>query len=894
MLDQAPRREDGARARPAAPDPRPLPPTPSMLATRIGSPRLSTRSQRPEPEASVQQTAAVQTSPAYVPEKPARPSFGARIAEAVARARGRDESTADRLSGPEVHPEAPAYAEPATVAVPSAASQVPAQLPAQIVVAAAPQLSWPAYPQAEQGDERPLLDPSILLSSVIRHWKLIFATTVLGAFAGVLIALSTPHRYYAENRLFVDPRELRLTEDDLRNQALSTEAMIALTDSQVQILTSTPVLVQVTDKLGLARDPEFNGSETSGGIAAGIALIKQLIRGEEAASESDQEAINKLRDSVSVTRDPRTFVINVGTVTRDPAKSALIANTLVDTYLDQEGAAQSGLMERASESIDTRLEALQSDLNAAERAVEEFKAENDLVGINGELLDDRQIIALTNQLAAARATKVAVKVKADSLAKARIEDVLVGTFPEEFLSGTLIELRKQYSQAKAAADSLSTSLGPRHPQYIAAQSSLESTRNEIRAEFRRIVASSQSELQRAVQTEQELAGQFAVSKIRSLDNSVELVNLRELERKAAATRNIYEGFLKRSREASERGNLLTRTARVISPAEAPLDPVGPSRKIVAIGGMVGGAVIGLGIALLLGAVESVRRTGIGGSRTAPEGNRGAPVQPGPGPGNGPGRGPGGGIRAAAAPSAAAEPARQQQPSSSIDAAGDALIRAEAALTAAEEAHAQRMAQMTEHHTRALETALAERPVSQPVVAGPGLASAQAHIHPAASAFAQQPAFSQQPAFAQQPIFAPQPPVAPSMPQPMPLPVGYMMTGFGPVPIPPAPVWPYAQPQAMPMMAQPHMQTPMQPFAPPPHHYPAHHYPPQPVYAAPQPFHALQPQAPAPHQVAPTPVEAAVVASVVPQPATDAPAIDRIRDDLRRLRARIEERAPRRA
>lgn len=888
MLDQAPRRDDAARARPAGPDRRPPAPTPSMLSTRIGSPRLATRSQRPEPEAAAPQTiaaqqVATQTPPAHDPERPARQSFGARIADAVARARGRDEAAAGRLAGPAVTTETPAAVEPAPVAESLA--------PAHVVVAAAPQLSWPAYAQAEQGDERPLLDPSILLSSVIRHWKLIATTTVLGAVAGVLIALSTPHRYYAENRLFVDPRELRLTEDDLRNQALSTEAMIALTDSQVQILTSTPVLVQVTDKLGLARDPEFNGSQSSGGIAAGIALIKQLIRGESPASESDQEAINKLRESVSVLRDPRTFVINVGTVTRDPAKSALIANTLVDTYLDQEGAAQSGLMERASESIDTRIEALQADLNDAERAVEEFKAENDLVGINGELLDDRQIIALTNQLAAARATKVAVKVKADNLAKARIEDVLVGTFPEEFLSGTLIELRKQYSQAKAAADSLATRLGPRHPQYIAAQSSLESTRNEIRSEFRRIVASSQSELQRAVQTEQELASQFAVSKIRSLDNSVELVTLRELERKAAATRNIYEGFLKRSREASERGNLLTRTARVISPAEAPLDPIGPSRKIVAIGGMVGGGVIGLGIALLLGAVESVRRTGIGGSRALAQDTRGAPVPPGPSPD----RGPGGGVRPAAAPTAAAEPVRQQ-PSFSIDAAGDALIRAEAALAAAEEAHAQRMAQMTEHHTRTLETALAERSAPQP--APQPVASAQAYIpapafsqpspFPQPQAVAQPPVFQPQPAFAPQPVFAPQHQVAPVMAQPMP--AGYMMTGFGPVPVPPAPAWPYAQPQAMPMMAQPHMQ----PYAP-PHHNPAHLYQPQPVYAPPlQPAHAAQPQPSAPPAVAPSPAQPVAVAAPIPHPATDASAIDRIRDDMRRLRARIEERAPRRA
>jgi succinoglycan biosynthesis transport protein ExoP len=85
---------------------------------------------------------------------------------------------------------------------------------------------------------------------------------VAGAVIGVLMALSTPHKYYAESRLFVDPREIRVTEDDVRNQQLSTEAMLAIIDSQLQILSSTSVLEKVIADLGLDRDPEFNGSLT--------------------------------------------------------------------------------------------------------------------------------------------------------------------------------------------------------------------------------------------------------------------------------------------------------------------------------------------------------------------------------------------------------------------------------------------------------------------------------------------------------------------------------------------------------------------------------------------------------------------------------------------------------
>ncbi|SOE18207.1 uncharacterized protein involved in exopolysaccharide biosynthesis [Hoeflea halophila] len=455
-------------------------------------------------------------------------------------------------------------------------------------------------------DTRPLLDASILISAVWRFRRLIGAATVGGAVIGVLLALSTPHKYYAESRLFVDPREVRVTEDDIRNQQLSTEAMLAITDSQLQILSSTSVLEKVVSDLGLDRDPEFNGSRSAGGISGGISLIRELFTGKSPSDEGEQKALNNLRDALSVSRDSRTFVIIVGVDTRDAEKSALIANRVVETYLDSEGQAQSSLLERTSESIDTRLNALRADLDAAEREVERFKAENGLVGVGGQFIDDKEILALSDQLANARAMKVGIRVKADNLAKVRIDDVLSGAFPEELLSSNLSELRKQYTQTKANADSLATRLGPRHPQYIAAMQSLETITNEISAELRRIVASSQTELQRAVATEQELASQMAIAKSRSMDQSVELVTLRELERKANATRGIYEAFLTRSRETSERSNLSTRNVRVISPAEAPMRPMGPSRKIIAIGGMMAGLFAGLGLALLAGAVESIR------------------------------------------------------------------------------------------------------------------------------------------------------------------------------------------------------------------------------------------------------------------------------------------------
>lgn len=642
---------DHAReAQPAGPAPgvaeeaaRPETPSPasSLLTASARSARMSTsRFAEPNKQAPAQPGRSLLASAPAGPAEP-RPSAGRPQLAAVGQASPNRERFGDRIArligtiAPEPRPAEPraSEADPAVEADLAADRPDPVRPAAEHEPRSRPENPFraerPSYPRERPRDDlyngddhyhwhaasgggqfedgtRPLLDASILISAVWRFRRFIAAAAVAGAVLGVLMALSTPHKYYAESRLFVDPREIRVTEDDIRNQQLSTEAMLAITDSQLQILSSTSVLETVIEDLGLDRDPEFNGSMASGGISGGLSLIKELFTGKNATTGGEQKALNKLRDALSVGRDAKTFVIIVGVDTRDPEKSALIANKIVETYLDSEGQAQSSLLERTSESIDTRINSLRADLDAAEREVERFKAENGLVGVGGQYIDDKEILALSDQLANARAMKVGIRVKADNLARVKIGDVLSGAFPEELLSSNLSELRKQYAQTKSTAEALATRLGPRHPQYISALQSLETITNEISAELRRIVASSQTELQRAVETEQELASQMAVAKSRAIDQSVELVTLRELERKANATRGIYEAFLTRSRETSERSNLSTRNVRVISPAEAPLQPMGPSRKFIAIGGMIAGLLAGLGLALLVGAVESIR------------------------------------------------------------------------------------------------------------------------------------------------------------------------------------------------------------------------------------------------------------------------------------------------
>lgn len=465
---------------------------------------------------------------------------------------------------------------------------------------------------APPSGDRPLVDIKAVLRSVWQVRFVIAATTILGGAAGVAIALSTPSIYLSESRLYIDPREVRLTDSDLSKQSLATEGILALVDSQLEVLRSRTVMEKVARDLDLQSDAEFSGT----GAAEG---------------EVSPRTLQKLSDAIRVWRDPKTFIVIVEAQSRSPERSALIVNRLVETFLGEETAAQSGFFQKTTAALDQRLAELKAELDTAEKAIEEYKARNDIVGAGGELIADKQLLSLSDQVAAARNRIAEAKAKADVSGKVRLDDVLTGAFPEEVGSMALAELRKQHAATRAQLSSLDASLGPRHPQRIAAVQSLESSRAEIANELRRIAATAQTELDRAESAERDLVRQFAAQKARQINSSGEMVELRELERNAAATREIYESFLKRASETREEEKLTAKNIRVVSRAEPALQPKGPSRKIIVIGATLAGFFAGFGLGILLGIYRSLNGLFVSPRGVPPETVDPDPPEPGTDP-----------------------------------------------------------------------------------------------------------------------------------------------------------------------------------------------------------------------------------------------------------------------
>jgi len=456
---------------------------------------------------------------------------------------------------------------------------VPRPITEPVVAVAMPtveQVVVPPVSAAALAAKLPLLDLRSAIASIWAKKLVVLALAGAGAVLGGAVIPLIPQKFTAETSLYFDPRPVG-GSDSAQQAPTPPELITTMIESQTQILSSGKVLGRVVDALRLDQDPKFNGGATG-----------------EAAKYVATAALAK---AIQIARESSTYVVTAKVTTGDPQKSAGIANQLITSFLEEESKAASNSFKSSNTALDSRLEDLRQQVLSAEKAVETYRADNDMVAVEGNLISDKRLTALNDLLITSQQKTIEAKARADAAGKLSFEEVVSNNPSSGVTSTALSSLRQQYATMAANVGSLQSLLGARHPRLLAANSSLESLAAEIRAELQRQMTSARADYEQAQKAEQDIAKELAVQKASQVNTSGKLVSLNELQRKATAARDLYESLLKRSGQASDAHDLSQSNIRVISEAEAPLKADGPSRKVMMVAGLIAGAIFGAGLGM---------------------------------------------------------------------------------------------------------------------------------------------------------------------------------------------------------------------------------------------------------------------------------------------------------
>ncbi len=400
-------------------------------------------------------------------------------------------------------------------------------------------------------------------------------------FAGGLyvgLGFVTP-RYTAETKILIEKGESAITQtggDSEESRALLDAEGVA---SQVQLISSRDLAETVVAKLQLGQLPEFYATPVSDFVKG---LLSRVGLSNAAGSATrDERVLQRFAQKLEVYSVDKTRVINIAFSSSDPILAAKVANTVAEEYLALQRDAKRASNADATRWLETQIDGLRAKVSAAEAKVESFRAASGLFmggQNNNQSLPQQKLSDLNAEMARLEAARASADAKAaqvrQALASGKDADL-----PEVLDSALIQRLREQQVSLRAQVAQLSATLLPAHPRIRELNAQLADLDSQIRQAARQIVSSLEGEVATAKAREAEISADIDRAKAQTAQSNDSEVQLRALEREAAAERDLLESYLRRYREATSRqdGDYLPANARVISRAAVPLEPSFPKK-----------------------------------------------------------------------------------------------------------------------------------------------------------------------------------------------------------------------------------------------------------------------------------------------------------------------------
>ncbi|MEZ5778655.1 MAG: AAA family ATPase [Paracoccaceae bacterium] len=453
-----------------------------------------------------------------------------------------------------------------------------------------------------------------MLAMLRRQSRPLVIATAIGLGAGVAYLLTSPAQYYAASKVLVDEQLSRLTEEISTSDAAVRDDAALM--NEVEVLKSQQLASAVIDDLDIAANPVLLDHPASGarrlldGVVKPVAaLLKPAQVTSDAAddpaatpaerAEQEKKALaTKLAADIIVSPVGRSYVIEIGYMSHDPAFAARVANSYADAYLSDQLVANFSAKRRTAEWMQTRLVQLQSDAQAAELAVEAFKAEYGLIADRDQtrerVLAEQKLEEIEAELSRAQSVLDRAQSRADGYAQlldggaeAIADAVATASLPSN--EGRLGDLASRYATASAAErNGLS---------------------QEIASELRSLSAAATRSVDNAAARVRQLTADRAepAAKIDRITSAQ--IGLRELEQRAATLNGLFQSFSARREAIELQESFPVSSVRILTNAEVPKTAAAPNAVRILPVAMLLGTLVGLIFAIRREFRERFFRTG---------------------------------------------------------------------------------------------------------------------------------------------------------------------------------------------------------------------------------------------------------------------------------------------
>ncbi len=433
------------------------------------------------------------------------------------------------------------------------------------------------------GDNVPAL--AELMRVMHARQRIIVGTTLSLVILALVILFQLTPRYTASALVMVDPRTNQIVDSEAVLAGLSTDQ--ATIENQLEIIRSRSLAERVVKDLNLLQDPEFNPPAAEPSV---FAMLNPLswFRSEPAAADIQaqprddlDEVINRFLGSLSVRIRGKSTALQINFVSVDPARAAQITNSLAEKYVNDQLEAKFEATRQATNWLSKRLDELGQQVVQAERAVEQYKIANNLTETSdGSFLINDQLADINAQLSIAQAEMAENRAKLNQANSLYASGQKIDSISQVVNSPLIRQLRSQEAELIRRGAELRNRYGARHPRMIDIQAEQQNLSGKIDEEVRRVIQQLRNDVAVNEARVEALQSNMAAIEMTAAGQRQAQIRLRELERAANSSRQLYEAYLSRFKETEDQEGIQTPDARVLSTAPVPSSPSFPRTNLV--------------------------------------------------------------------------------------------------------------------------------------------------------------------------------------------------------------------------------------------------------------------------------------------------------------------------
>ena len=377
--------------------------------------------------------------------------------------------------------------------------------------------------------------------------------------------------------------------EDLISKKLSDGDGDVRLQSQLVILQSDKVSMQVIKDLSLARRPDFAGKMAT--------PVSTLDPAQMRPNQLD-ELLKRFHESAKYEVLPKTQIIEVRFRSTDPQLATDGVNTIVDDYLERNFQSHYDGTMQVSKWLSKQMDELKTNAEDAQRKLADFQKQNDILGpdVNDNIIIDR-LQQLNEQLTQAEADRI-LKEARYRLASTGNPELVAAVVP----STTLEILRTQEADLKAQSAQLQSKFGQGYPKMRELTSQLNKLDDSIAEEVRNVEERLHDEYLAANKTESMVRGTLEAQKQEAFRLNRKAAEFATLKHEVESSQALSDTLQLKLKEAAVTAGLASADISIVDRGRVPAHAILPKPPLylalALFGGLLGGIVLAFSLEAL--------------------------------------------------------------------------------------------------------------------------------------------------------------------------------------------------------------------------------------------------------------------------------------------------------